>query len=103
MNAQIDGLDPYSDSVLDQVQFAVYQKRSTIEALKVKALILAACDPEKAVQAAKDYLKAAVPVGEGSEERAEAKREADMAAISSMGPISMDQLRPVIHKPPKPL
>lgn len=74
--------------------YAVYQKRYTVEALKTKALLLAACDPEKAGKAAEEYLRAVVPVSPRAEARAALAREQELERVANMEPI---HLRPVTH------
>lgn len=63
-NAQIDGVAAHSTAPSDRLIYAVYQRRSLIEALKTKALLLAVLNPEQAIEAAQKYFAAVLPLGE---------------------------------------
>ncbi len=69
------------------MQYAVYQRRMLLEAMKNKALLLAQIsDPEKASKTAQAYLEMAIPMSRLLREQRERSVQAQMEEIERMAP-----------------
>lgn len=93
VNAAIDGIDVGSDSPIDRMKFMVYQHRLGIEALKTKALLLAALQSPEVGKAAEAYLNLAVPMALGTQALELARKERQMGAFLKMGPIKAGDIK----------
>lgn len=114
MNASIDGIAPFSDDPVERMRFMVYQRRMTVEAMKTKALLVAALNPDKAQQAAQEYFELAVPVDEASQAERDRQRLKQLDELDTMAPITVGQIKAggamegtqqwgsSMHRPPKP-
>jgi hypothetical protein len=75
------------------MRFMVYQRRMLVEAMKTKALILAAINPDKAVQAAQEYMEMCIPIDEGSQDELMRRRERELDELTNMKPITVGQIK----------
>ena len=71
----------------------VHQRRQVVEALKAKALITAAVNPEKAVDAATAYLEVALPTDPMEARAKDLLREQTIEAIGRLAPISTSSIK----------
>jgi len=92
VNAQIDGVDPFSSSPHEQLKFAVYRRRLLISAMETKALLTATLAPDKAADVAKRYFELALPVGEDIKQAEDTAREHRTAQVAAMPMIPADQI-----------
>lgn len=97
MNAAIDGIDPFSESPVERLQFFVYMQRMTIEAMKTQALLLASLQSEKAKEAAQAYLAAVLPISADTLVREKFRNEEKGAAVGRIGSFGAGAVR--IAKP----
>lgn len=67
----------------------IHQRRHVIEAVKARATFVAACNPEKAADAAKAYLELAVPDDQTAIAEADAAKQRLLDDMAKMAPISM--------------
>ncbi|MFA6132491.1 MAG: hypothetical protein WC869_00590 [Phycisphaerae bacterium] len=93
MNADIDGIAPFSEEPRERLRFMVYEHRMFVEALKTKALLIAAINPERAEKAAQDYMEAAIPISEEARDEQMRARERQLAELADMKPIHLSQLK----------
>jgi hypothetical protein len=88
VNATLDGLDVGSDNLLEQVKYLDYQRRTTAEALKTRAMLHAMLgDGDNASKAAKEYFSMAFPVSPEAVEAAEAKKADRFNQLMNMTPL----------------
>ena len=93
MNATIDGIDPFSESPVERLQFFVYMQRMTVEALKTQALLLSTLNPEKAAKAAQDYLEAVLPISADALVREKFRNEEKGKAVGRIGSFGAESVR----------
>lgn len=93
VNAQLDGLDPLSESPQDRLRYMVYQRRLLVEALKAKAMLVAMVNPKEAPKAAEDYFSIALPVSDSETLRRDLARETMMREVAKMAPIPLSTMR----------
>ena len=75
------------------MRFMVYQRRMLVEAMKTKAILTAAINPERTEKAAQDYFELAIPVDERSEEETRRAHERELDALADMKPITVGQIK----------
>jgi len=91
MNAVLDGIDPGSESPVERLKFATYQRRMLLGALKDKAMLLAMTDQKEAAsKVATAYLEMLIPISKMAEHAKEAaleERLREVEAMSKNGPL----------------
>ena len=88
VNAQLDGLDPGSENVLERTKYLVYQRRMLVDALKNKAMLLAMIDQkEQAATVAQAYLDMVIPPSKMAKQQKEMALEQELAEIEKLGPM----------------
>ena len=92
VNAQLAGIDPWSDSPQERLRYMVFQRKMEVEALQTKAILMALVNPEKAEKAAQDYFAVIMPVSDAEERRREWLQEQQLKAIEQMGPIPLSEV-----------
>jgi len=72
------------------LKYAVYQRRTLIDAMKTKAMILAALNQgEKAADAAQRYFELILPSTRASKAEKEQRSEAVLRSIEELGPLRL--------------
>ena len=93
VNATIDGIDPWSESPIEQAKYAVYRMRLQVEAMKAAAGMTAAAAPEQAGNALKDYLAVALPEDPMTAKLRVLAKQDQAKTVEQMAPIHVSRVK----------
>lgn len=93
VNAQLAGIDPWSDSPIERTRYMVYQRKMSVDAASLRAQLQVAVDPSKAHDALTAYLDLALPEPVGVAEAKERSIERQLDEVANMAPIPLSSLR----------
>jgi hypothetical protein len=103
MCAALAGIDAGSDNPHERLKFLVYSRQMAIEAIKTKALMLAALGQnDGASKAAKEYMNLAIPLDGNDEVLAQARKARLLREIGAMEPIPLSKVRVHRERQPQP-
>lgn len=101
INAQIDGLTTGSTNPLDRIKLLVYQRRLLLNAIRDKAMMMAAIDGQAAQKLMQEYIEMAIPTDPEAARLTEYRFEQTLDAMEKSGPIPLSSFKfgPAIGQP----